>query len=147
MLGLCGCKMCWDYIELRQNVSGGSRPIRHTKCDDSADSRIADGPPKLSISVHDTRSLFWPVNLLIIVEGLRENSDDVPKWKPLAFKQPAATSALEENEPSIPRICLRLPQKLRRLGDVRRDLIHRRRLQKMNPKQFSAWGSCAVAPQ
>ena len=26
-------------------------------------------------------------------------------------------------------------------------LIHRRRFQKVNPKQFSAWGSCAVAPQ
>jgi hypothetical protein len=44
---------------------------------------------KLSISEHEhPLPLFSPVDLLIIFEGLRENSDDVPKGKPLAFKQP-----------------------------------------------------------
>jgi hypothetical protein len=37
-----GCKMCWDYIELRQDVFGESRPIRQQKCGDSSDDYIAD---------------------------------------------------------------------------------------------------------
>jgi hypothetical protein len=43
----------------------------------------------LSTSVHDTRSLL-SVNLLITVEGLSENSDDVPKEKHLTALASAA---------------------------------------------------------
>lgn len=41
--------MCREYIEFRQNITGGSRPIRHPECDNGASSRIGEDDQDLFI--------------------------------------------------------------------------------------------------